>query len=201
MPFMKSRMSAFSLLKLANSKSKQRFHYRGQQLCKLTGTKESFCIIKKVQLLHCFGTPIVVFTLEPPSIMYVSVAPTLSVKGYNVSTSALLGDNGSVRSSKKPKFVAKYGLHHNWEHTWPIRIGSHVHDVHVPRFQDSDERRDWQLLLQVIDFVNKCEAIFSTERLKISKRTWIKRPVCLRCVSQMTISSYRRKIWTLYLYL
>ena len=49
-----------------------------------------------------------------------------------------------------------------------------MHDVHVPRFQDSNERRDWQLLLQAIYFVNKCEAIFSTERLKISKCTWLK---------------------------
>ena len=41
------------------------------------------------------------------------------------------------------------------------------------RFNDSNERRDEQLL-QVIYFVNKYEAIFSTERLKISKWTWIK---------------------------
>ena len=33
-------------------------------------------------------------------------------------------------SSKKGKFSAKYGLHHTWEHTWPIRSGSYVHDVH-----------------------------------------------------------------------
>ena len=65
----------------------------------------------------------------------------------------------------------KYGLHHTWEHTWPIRNGSHVH---VQRFQDSNERRDWQLVLQVIYFVNKCEAMFYTEWLKISKCTWIK---------------------------
>ena len=57
------------------------------------------------------------------------------------------------------------------ENTWPIRNGSHVH---VQRFQDSNEQRDWQLLPQVIDFVNKCEAIFSTKRLKISKCTLIK---------------------------
>ena len=57
------------------------------------------------------------------------------------------------------------------ENTWPIRNGNHVH---VQRFQDSNEQRDWQLLLQVIDFVNKCEAIFSTKRLKISKCTLIK---------------------------
>ena len=50
-----------------------------------------------------------------------------------------------------------YGLDHTSEQTWPIRNGSQ-------RFQDSDERRDWQLLLQVIYFVNKCEAMFSTER-------------------------------------
>ena len=41
------------------------------------------------------------------------------------------------------------------------------------RFQDSNEWRDWQLLLQAIYFVNKCEAMFSTEQLKISKSTWI----------------------------
>ena len=33
------------------------------------------------------------------------------------------------------------------------------HDVHVQRFKDSKERRDWQLLLQVIYLVNNCEAI------------------------------------------
>ena len=49
-----------------------------------------------------------------------------------------------------------------------------MHHVHVQRFQDSNERRDWQLLLQGLYFVNKCEAMFSTERLKISKCTWIK---------------------------
>ena len=32
------------------------------------------------------------------------------------------GDHGNVCSSKKPKFTAKYGLHHTWWlHTWPIR--------------------------------------------------------------------------------
>ena len=49
----------------------------------------------------------------------------------------------SRRGSKKPKFGLKYGLHHTWEHTWPIRNGSHVHVVHVQRFQDSNQRRDW----------------------------------------------------------
>ena len=49
-----------------------------------------------------------------------------------------------------------------------------MHDVHAQRFQDSNERRDWQLLLQVIYFVNKYEAMFSTEQLRISKCTWIK---------------------------
>ena len=44
-----------------------------------------------------------------------------------------------------------------------------MHDVHVQRFQDSNERRD--LLLQVIYFVNKCEAVFSAERHKIFKCT------------------------------
>ena len=39
--------------------------------------------------------------------------------------------------------------------------------MHVQRFQDSNERRDWQLLRQEIYFVNKCKAMFSTERLKI----------------------------------
>ena len=29
----------------------------------------------------------------------------------NVPTSTLLGDRGNVRSSKKPKFAAKYGLY------------------------------------------------------------------------------------------
>ena len=36
-------------------------------------------------------------------------------------------------------------------------------------------KEDWQLVLQVIYFVYKCEAMFSTQRLKISKCTWIKR--------------------------
>ena len=51
-----------------------------------------------------------------------------------------------------------------------------MHDVHVQRSQDSNERRDWQLLLQVIysTIVNKCEAMFPTERLKISKCAGIK---------------------------
>ena len=52
--------------------------------------------------------------------------------------------------------------------------GSHVHDVHVQQFQDSNELKHSRLLLQVINFVNKFEAMFSTERLKISKYTWIK---------------------------
>ena len=46
--------------------------------------------------------------------------------------------------------------------------------MHVQLFQDSNERRDCQVLIQVIYFFNKCEAMFSTERLKISKCTWIK---------------------------
>ena len=52
--------------------------------------------------------------------------------------------------------------------------GSHAHDVHVQQFQDSNELRHSRLLLQVINFVNKCEAMFSTERLKISMCTLIK---------------------------
>ena len=44
----------------------------------------------------------------------------------------------------------------------------------VQQFKDSNERRDWPLLLQVISPVNKCEAMFSSERLKIFKCTWIK---------------------------
>ena len=61
----------------------------------------------------------------------------------------------------------KYSLHH----TWPIKNGSHLH---VQLLQDSNERRDCQVLIQVIYFFNKCEAMFSTERLKITKCTWIK---------------------------
>ena len=93
-----------------------------------------------------------------------------------VYTSTIPGDHGNVqiRSSKKPKLAPKYGIHHTWEHTGPIRNGRHVHDGHGQRFQDSNNRGDWQLLLQVIDFVNKCEAMFSTKRLKISKYTLIK---------------------------
>ena len=52
--------------------------------------------------------------------------------------------------------------------------GKPCHDVHVQRFKDSNERRNWQLFLQAIYFVNNCEAMFSTEQLKISKPTWIK---------------------------
>ena len=47
-----------------------------------------------------------------------------------------------------------------------------VHDVHVQaRFQDSNKRRDGQLLFQVIYFVNKCEAVFSTEQRRTSNGT------------------------------
>ena len=57
--------------------------------------------------------------------------------------SCTCGDHGNVCSSKKPKFTAKYGLHHTWWlHTWPIRNGSHVYDVHVQRFQYSNEQTD-----------------------------------------------------------
>ena len=48
-----------------------------------------------------------------------------------------------------------------WEHTWPIRNGSHAHYLHVQRFEDFNEGRDWQLLFQVLYFVNKCESMFS----------------------------------------
>ena len=66
---------------------------------------------------------------------------------------------------------SSYGLHHTWERTWPLRNVHDVHDVHVEQFQDSNAWRNWQLLLQVIYFVNQYEAMFSTERLKISKCT------------------------------
>ena len=33
-------------------------------------------------------------------------------EGVNVPTSTLLGDHGNDRSSKKPKFAAKYSLHY-----------------------------------------------------------------------------------------
>ena len=33
-------------------------------------------------------------------------------QGVNAPTSTLRGDHGNVRSSKKPKIIAKYGLHH-----------------------------------------------------------------------------------------
>ena len=129
-----------------------------------------------VYFLDSTKTIIVNFRLELSRRMLGYLEPTLNVKGQNVPTSAIPGDHGNVRicSSKKPKLAPKYGLHHTWEHTWQIRNGSHGHDGHVQRFQDSNERRDWQLLLQVIDFVNKCEAMFSTKRLKISKCTLIK---------------------------
>ena len=44
-------------------------------------------------------------------------------------TSTLLGDHGNVRSSKKPKFVAKCGLHHTWERTWPIDHSRKYHNI------------------------------------------------------------------------
>ena len=49
-----------------------------------------------------------------------------------------------------------------------------MHDVHVQRLQDSNERRNWQLILQVVHFADKFEAMFSTEQLKISNCTWVK---------------------------
>ena len=90
------------------------------------------------------------------------------------------GNHGNFCSSKKPKFPTKDRLHHTWEHTWPKTDMDAICTMcmlHVQRFQDSNERRDrdWQLFLfQVIYFVNKCEAMFSTTRLKVSKCTWIK---------------------------
>ena len=56
-------------------------------------------------------------------------------------TSILFGDHGNVRSSKKPTFSTSLG-YTTLENTRPIRNGSHVHDGHLQRFQDSNERRD-----------------------------------------------------------
>ena len=64
-----------------------------------------------------------------------------------------------------------------------------MHDVHVQRFQDFNEQRDLQLLLQVIYFANKCEAIFSTERLKIFKCTWMKCLLETNFASSVTCSA------------
>ena len=64
--------------------------------------------------------------------------------------------------------------------------------MHLQRFQDSNERRDWQLLLQVIYFVNKREAMLSTGRLKISKCTWIK---CVQCTSLLVWSQHVSGNW------
>ena len=38
-----------------------------------------------------------------------------------------------------------------------------MHDVHEQQFQDSNKRRDWHLLVQVIYFVNECEAMFTLQ--------------------------------------
>ena len=38
-----------------------------------------------------------------------------------------------------------------------------MHDVYEQQFQDSNERRDWHLLLPVIHFVNECEAMFALQ--------------------------------------
>ena len=54
----------------------------------------------------------------------------------------LLGYHRNVRSSKKPKFFVKSGLHHIWEHNWLIGNGNHAPDEQVQRFQDSNERTD-----------------------------------------------------------
>ena len=40
--------------------------------------------------------------------------PTLSVKG-KMHFLGLLNDHGNIRSWKKQKGAAKYGLHHTWE--------------------------------------------------------------------------------------
>lgn len=49
--------------------------------------------------------------------------------------------------------------------------------------QYSTVKEDWQLVLQVIYFAYNCEAIFSTQRLKISKCTRIK------CLLETTFAS------------
>ena len=54
-------------------------------------------------------------------------------------------------------------------------------------FKDSNQRTDWlQLLLQVIDYVNKCETMFFFQGdLKfpsaIESRAYLKLPLCLFC--------------------
>ena len=52
------------------------------------------------------------FTLELVCIIEVHVEPILSVKGKNELTWTLVSDHRNVRSSKKLKYAAKYGLHH-----------------------------------------------------------------------------------------
>ena len=41
-------------------------------------------------------------------------------------TWTLLRDHRNIRRSKKPKCPTKYGLHHTWEHTWPLGNGSQL---------------------------------------------------------------------------
>ena len=82
---------------------------------------------------------------------------------------------GNVRSSRKPKFAAKYRLHHSWVHTWPKRCGSHVtmctcsgSKILMNGEIDSFCHKwyTWSIIVK--------PSQFSTEQLKISKCTWIK---------------------------
>ena len=73
------------------------------------------------------------------------------------------------RSQTSPPRMGYTTLENTLDHNKNV---SHAHDVHVQRFQDSNERRDWRLLLQEIYFfVNEFEAMFSTKQLKIFKGT------------------------------
>ena len=130
-------------------------------------------------------------------------------------------DHGSVLNSKMPKFAAKYGLHHTWERTLPIRNGSHacmctmctcsglkilmngeltafplcnilcqqVQSLPPPpqalRFSQGRGERlvmsrkgPWEGYKRARErdvwVRGRCEAMFSTEQLRIFKCTWIK---------------------------
>ena len=67
--------------------------------------------------------------------------------------------HGNVRSSKKPKFAAKLSATSQLSTHLTKKMRKPYHDVHVQRFKDSNERRDGQLLPQVIYLVNIYEAI------------------------------------------
>ena len=81
----------------------------------------------------------------------------------------------SYSTKLKPNFAAKYGLHNTLEHTWLIRNGSHVHDVHVQRFQDSKIMNGELTAFPLSNILyQQVWSHVSTEQLRIFKCTWMK---------------------------